>query len=120
MAGLITVELRQVRFFAHHGLFADERKTGNEFVVDLAVSYEASATLVDDISSTINYAELFEIVKEEMKSPVDLLETLAQQIAAKIKTKHPDIKQIRISIAKLHPPIIAFVGNVAVTFTCDY
>lgn len=117
---MITVELKQVRFFAYHGLYKEERKTGNEFDLNLAVSYEAGKELIPDITSTINYAELFELVKSQFDTPVDLLETLVINIAAEIKSVFPQTKKISISIAKLHPPIKGFTGNVCVSYEQDY
>jgi dihydroneopterin aldolase len=38
---VITIELKQLRFLAYHGLYAEERKTGNEFEINLSVSFPA-------------------------------------------------------------------------------
>jgi dihydroneopterin aldolase len=120
MPGLITVELNQLRFFAYHGLYAEERRTGNEFEVNLRADYEPLQEVVEDISDTINYATLFELVKYQMLQPADLLETVVMNIANAIHTSFPAIKRIEITIAKLHPPIATFTGSVAVKFSRDY
>lgn len=117
---MITVELKQVRFFGYHGLYKEERKTGNEFDLNLAVSYEPGKELVYDISNTINYTELFELVRLQFDTPVDLLETLVCNIAAEIKSVFPRTKRISISIAKLHPPIKGFTGHVCVSYEQEY
>ncbi len=120
MAGNMIVELKQARFFAYHGLYPEERKTGNWFVVDLAVMYEPADELLFGIDSTINYAGLYAIVKDQMNQPAGLLESLAAEIAAKIRSVFPQTKKIRISITKLHPPIEQFTGQVAVTWEKEY
>lgn len=120
MPGLITVELDHLHFFAYHGLYAEERKTGNEFEVNLAVQYEPSAEIIQDIADTINYATLFELVKRQMQQPVDLLETLAMKIAAEIHSSFPQVKKLEIAVSKLHPPIPAFTGNVRVKYSQEY
>lgn len=116
----MTVELKEVRFFAYHGLYPEERKTGNEFEVNLSVSFEPADGVMNDISATVNYAALFELVKKQMKEPADLLETLMTSMAANIKTAFPPIRKISISVAKLHPPIAQFTGQVCVTFQKEY
>lgn len=116
----MTVELKQVRFFAFHGLYPEERKTGNEFEVNLSVCFEPAEAGVNDITATVNYASLFEIVKEQMREPADLLETLVTSIAGKIKSAFPRTKKISISVAKLHPPIASFTGQVCVTLQKEY
>lgn len=120
MAGRMTVELKQVRFFAYHGFYPEERKTGNEFEVNLAVTLESHENAIVDITSTVNYAVLFEIVSEQMRQPVDLLETLVEGIAAKIRAVFPQTKKIIITVSKLHPPIAQFTGSVSVTLEKDY
>jgi 7,8-dihydroneopterin aldolase/epimerase/oxygenase len=120
MEGMITVELKQLRFFAHHGLYAEEKKTGNEFEVNLSVFYLPNQGTVTDISETINYALLYELVKNEMARPTGLLETVTMNIAAKIRTTFPLTKRISISITKLHPPILNFTGSVCVCFDKEY
>ena len=46
MKTVLTVYLNEVRFFAYHGLFEEEQKTGNEFEVNFAVSSDAVSELI--------------------------------------------------------------------------
>ncbi len=117
MSNLMTIELKQLHFFAFHGLYEDEKKTGNEFEVNLSVDYIPDTIVITDLSATINYAELFELVKAEMQKPCELLETLAMGIVELIHSLHPQIKKVAISITKLHPPIAAFTGSVGVKYS---
>ena len=120
MPGMMTVELKQVRFFAYHGLYPEERKTGNEFEVNLSVSFEPAEGEVNDIGATVNYAALFDLVKRQMEKPAGLLESLVISIAADIKAAFPQTKKISVAVAKLHPPIAKFTGQVCVTFQKEY
>lgn len=117
---MITVELKDARFLGYHGLYPEERKTGNEFEVNLSVSYPSPVEIVKDITDTVNYARLYEIVRLLMSQPVDLLETLAMNIAGRIKEEFPAAKHISIAVSKLHPPIPQFTGSVVVHFQQDY
>lgn len=117
---MITVELKRVRLFAYHGLFPEELKTGNEFEINLAVSYQPVTEVIDSIDDTINYASLFQLVNEQFQTPVALLETLAIQITREIKRVYPIAKRIIISIDKLQPPISKFTGQVSVRFEQEY
>ena len=69
MVNLITIELNNLRFFAHHGLHANERKIGNEFKADLRVIFEPPHQSITAINESIDYEQLFGLVKEEMKKP---------------------------------------------------
>ena len=117
MAACFTIELKGLRFFAHHGLYAEEAKVGNEFELDVSIEYKAAETIVSSIEQTINYAEVFHVVKDEFSQRKDLLETCAMQIADRLQKQFPQIESLTISIKKLNPPIINFVGSVSVTFT---
>lgn len=117
---MITVELKGARFFGYHGLYVEERKTGNEFEVSLSVRYNSTDQPVNAIDDTVNYVRLYEIVKSFMSQPEDLLETLAMSIASRIKEEFPSVCHINVAISKLHPPIPQFTGSVAVCFQQDY
>ena len=120
MKSLITIKLNQLRFFAYHGLYAEEKQTGNEFEVNITLTYPAPEVVIQDIAGTINYAEVYSLVKERMQQPTALLEMLAMEIAATIHKAFPQITTAEISIKKLHPPIKQFTGNVEVVYRKEY
>jgi 7,8-dihydroneopterin aldolase/epimerase/oxygenase len=120
MPGLITISLNNVRFRAYHGLYPEERQKGNDFVVNMEVSYEPGAGIITALEKTIDYASLFEVINQTMQQPVDLLETLVQTIAFAVHRQFPDIKTATVSVEKLNPPIDKFTGSSAVKFTCDF
>jgi dihydroneopterin aldolase len=119
MQGEITIELKKLHFFAYHGLYAEERKTGNEFEVNLAISF-IPADKITALDETVNYEELYQLVKSEMQKPRDLLETLAMEITQAIHLSFSRVKKIEISIAKLQVPIIGFTGTVDVKYFKEY
>ena len=120
MTNTITISLTKLRFFAYHGLYAEERKVGNEFEVNLHVSYTPQENVITELDHSINYVKLHELVKSEMQLHRDLLETFVMELAQKIHLGFPLVKKVEISIDKLHPPIAAFTGNVGVRFTKEY
>jgi 7,8-dihydroneopterin aldolase/epimerase/oxygenase len=116
----LTISLTNLRFFAYHGLYAEERKTGNDFTVDLTVSYQPKTGTITDISDTIDYSRLYDMVKAEMQKPRDLLETFVMEMTESIHAAFPGIKKVDISITKMHLPISGFVGQAAVRYTKEY
>jgi dihydroneopterin aldolase len=120
MSNLLTIDLKQLHFFAFHGLYEEEKKTGNEFEVNLSVDYKPGTVVISEIADTINYAELFDLVKAEMQKPRDLLETLAMEIVELIHSLYPQITKAVITITKLHPPITAFTGSVGVKYKKEW
>jgi dihydroneopterin aldolase len=113
--GEFTIELKGLQFFSFHGLYEEEKKKGGEFRVDLSVKISEQKHITG-IDQTINYENLFTIIKTEMNQPRELLETLTQMIAEKIYTRFPSVKEIDLRIEKINPPIPNFNGKVAVSY----
>lgn len=116
MMGEFIIELRGLQFYSFHGLYEEEKKTGGEFVIDALIKINSSHDEVSSIEETVNYAEVFRIIKKEMKEPRELLETLTQSIAEKIHSEFPVIKEIEVRVEKKAPPIVGFTGTVAATY----
>lgn len=120
MNGTMSVELKQLLFQSHHGLYPEEKLTGNRFEVNLSVEYVPQENVIDTIENTVNYTQLYEIIKKEMGKPRDLLETIVMEIVNTIHAEFPQINKIDISIEKQNPPIIQFTGAVCVRFLKTY
>lgn len=114
--GEFTIELKGLQFYSFHGLYEEEKIVGGEFVVDVIGKLDSSHHNVSSIKETVNYAEVFEIIKKEMAEPRELLETLTQSIAGKIHDKFSLIKEIEVRVEKKLPPIVGFAGSVAATY----
>ena len=117
MAGHFNIELKGLRFFAEHGMYAEEIKVGNQFEVDIIVECRSPKKVITSIEQTINYVEIFRIVQEEFAVRRSLLETVAMHIAQKIEDQFSDLEKLTISIRKLNPPITNFTGSVSVTYS---
>ncbi len=120
MPGLITIELKQLRFRAYHGLYAEEKKTGNDFEISLAVSYQPASGTITGISDTINYAALYALLKTEMQNPRHLLETLVMELAEIFHKTFPRVKKIDISVTKLQVPVAGFTGTAGVRLVKEF
>ena len=100
------IRLEGLEFFAHHGYYEEEQKIGNKYTVDIEICLNGNADYsLDNIDDTINYEEVYEIVKDVMISPTKLLEALADRINKKIKTKFPGIEYTNTTVGKHNPPI---------------
>jgi len=120
MAGLITIKLQNLIFFGRHGIYEEEKSLGNEFELNLAISFVSSEKIIGDINHTINYETVYELVKQEMGKPSPLLETLVTRITEILHSFFPGIKKITISICKLHPPIEGFIGKAGVSYEKEF
>ena len=99
------IYLKNVRFHAYHGVLQQERIVGNDYVVNLVVDYDfTSAMETDELFATINYAELYEIIKEEMAISSKLLEHVVGRIGKRLFSEYSAIRQIQLAITKENPP----------------
>lgn len=117
MAGVITISLNNVRFRAYHGVYPEERQKGNDFVVNMEVSYTPGSGTITSLNDTIDYSTLFEIINTIMQQPVELLESLVKQMAQAVHRKFPEVNELSVSVEKLNPPIDKFTGSAKVTYT---
>lgn len=112
------ITLTGVRAFGYHGVYPDEKREGQEFVVDAALSLSLRrAAETDDVVDTVHYGELAErLVAVVEGEPVDLIETLAQRLAdAALDDARVDA--VTITVHKPQAPITVPFGDVAVTIT---
>lgn len=100
------IYLRNVCFHAFHGVLPQERIVGNDYLVNLVLDYDFSSALkTDDLQGTLNYAEVYQKVKEEMAVPSKLLEHVAGRIAHRLFSDFPEIQKLQLSITKVNPPM---------------
>lgn len=100
------IYLRNVRFHAFHGVLPQEGIVGNDYLVNLVLDYDFSSALkTDDLQGTINYAEVYQKVREEMAVPSKLLEHVAGRIAHRLFSDFPEIQKLQLSITKVNPPM---------------
>lgn len=114
---MISIELRDVRLHAFHGIFEGEEKVGNDYIINVEVKFEENSNDIEDIRDTINYADLYNIIRQRMNIPTGLLEKVCESIVRHIKHHYPFVKAITLSIQKLQAPIEGFEGKVGVTMT---
>ena len=77
------ITLTGLRVFGRHGVYDEERRVGQYFVVDFTLLLDTRrAAETDDVADTVHYGEAAEQVADIVAGePVDLIETLAARIA---------------------------------------
>lgn len=99
------VGLEEMRFFAYHGLFPEERILGNWFVLTVRVTKKIDNIHFERLDQTIDYGIIYLICKEIMSEPVDLLETVASLIANQLKLSIEGLLSYEVQIVKEVPPL---------------
>jgi dihydroneopterin aldolase len=110
------IRLSGLRIRGHHGVLPEERRDGQDFVVDAVLSVDTrTAAASDALTDTVDYgvlaADLAEVVAGE---PCDLLETLADRLAA-VCLQHPLVFEVELTVHKPNAPIRLPFDDVSVT-----
>ena len=114
---MLTIQLTNLEFHAYHGLYEEEKRIGGDYIVNVVIQRAPLKIPVMHLDETVNYALVYETVKQAMQQPTPLLETLVMTLASEILTKFSQAQEVKIDIKKIHPPIIAFEGEVGVSYS---
>ncbi len=77
------IALTGLRVRGHHGVLPEERRDGQDFVIDAVLHVDTRAAAAsDDLTDTVDYGDLAtRLAAVVAGEPVDLLETLAARLA---------------------------------------
>jgi dihydroneopterin aldolase len=114
MADRITLTGLRVR--GHHGVLPDERRDGQDFVVDVLLHLDLRAAgASDDLARTVHYGELAQALAAVVAGePVDLLETLAQRLA-EVCLADTRVERVEVTVHKPQAPLGLEFADVSVT-----
>lgn len=100
------VHIDGIRLHARHGVLPQEQLTGNDYIINVRASYDISRAMqTDDVADTLNYAEVYNIIKEEMSIPSKLIEHVAGRIADRLMDSYSQISSVMLHITKCNPPM---------------
>ena len=112
------VALRGIAGFGHHGVLAEERRDGQQFLVDVSCRLDLGpAARSDDLQQTVDYGELARAVVADIeRDPVNLIEALAERIAGTCLSAER-VASVEVTVHKPEAPLPVPVADVAVTVT---
>jgi dihydroneopterin aldolase len=110
------IVLRGLRGYGRHGVLPEERESGQEFVVDVALDVDLrEAGRSDDLRDTVHYGELAaQVVAIVEGEPVDLIEALATRIADHCLSL-ARVERVEVTVHKPHAPVGVPFEDVSVT-----
>jgi dihydroneopterin aldolase len=110
------ITLRGLKVKGYHGVLREERRDGQDFVVDAALDVDiAAAADSDDLAQTVDYSTVARaLAKIVAGEPYDLIETLAERLATAC-LEQPLVSAVEITVHKPHAPIPLAFDDVTVT-----
>ena len=112
------IKLEGLKIFAYHGVLPQENHIGAMYTINLRLKTDfLEASQTDELTHTINYAEVYQAVKLEMQQPSKLLEHVIYRIAQRLFNNFSAIEEIEIALYKENPPMEAECTHVGVEAT---
>jgi dihydroneopterin aldolase len=110
------IVLSGLRVRGHHGVLPEERRDGQEFVIDVELTVDTrDAAASDDLADTADYGALATRIEEVVAGePVNLIETLAARLAD-LCVRHPRVIAARVTVHKPHAPVALPFDDISVT-----
>lgn len=110
------IRLHNMIFYGYHGVLTAEKEMGQRFALDLVMYTDLrEAGKKDDLKYTVNYAAVYQCVKQLVEEQrFNLLEALAEAIAEQVLLHFP-LQRIGVSIRKPSAPVVGIFDYVEVS-----
>lgn len=110
------IRLERLRFFGRIGVLDFERAEGNDFEVNVELTVGSESFKPEMLDTTISYDDVYEVVEANMQREWLLLESVACAIHDGITGRWPQVRDVRVKITKMHPPIPGIRGSCSVEY----
>ena len=109
------IEITGITATGFHGVYTEERASGQKFVVDVKLSLSLEK-VKDDLSKTVNYVDVATLVVRHIQAePVNLIETVAEAIATEVLKDFALVEKVKVKIHKPQAPLGIEFNDVIVT-----
>lgn len=100
------ITLRNMVFYASHGVSPAERELGQRFEIDLSMYLDLEHVAgCDRLAAAVDYSRAYQVVERVVTSQVfNLLETLAHVIAMEVLDRFP-VQRVEVVVRKPRAPI---------------
>ncbi|PWN70148.1 dihydroneopterin aldolase [Chryseobacterium phosphatilyticum] len=100
------IYLEDVKIYAYHGVLPEENIIGTYYIINAELHTDLwKASESDDLNDTISYADINDIIHQEMNIKSKLLEHVAGRMISKINESFPQVDYIKLKITKTAPPM---------------
>lgn len=101
------IELKDLAFYAGHGVLEEEARLGQRFKLDLQLRLQDGLDFSSDRPEcTVNYAEVYAVVKEVFLGPrYHLLECAAEAIVVAVLERFERVVEVGVTIKKPAVPV---------------
>ena len=101
------IKIENLEIFANHGVFQEENKLGQKFLVSATLYTDTRrAGRTDELTASIHYGEVSQFIDSYMKCHTfQLIERVAESLAEELLVNIPLLQKVRIEVKKPWAPI---------------
>ena len=101
------IYLKNVEFFANHGVFQEEKNLGQKFILDIELTLDLrKAGVTGDLTKSVHYGDLCHGIEKVFKEKsYDLIETAAEKVAEYVLLNYELVNSVKIKLKKPWAPI---------------
>ncbi len=108
------LRLRNMRFFAYHGLLPEEAKLGQWFEVDVEIFADFRGYACEGATHAVDYTRVYEMTQSVVTGErFGMVEALADRIAEALQSSF-HLERLRVRVRKPNPPIQAIFDGIEV------
>lgn len=110
------IYLNQMTFYGFHGVFPEEKKLGQRFLVDVVLEADLKqAGQSDDLQHSIDYGLVYQLTKQIVEGrSKNLIEAVAEEVAETLLSQFDPLLACTVKVMKPDPPIPGHYQSVAV------
>ena len=107
MRGCDEIIIENLEVFANHGVFPEETRLGQKFLVSMRLHVDTRrAGLTDELTASVHYGEVCEFVTAYLKEHTyKLIEAAAEQTARSVLLRWPLIRGLSFELKKPWAPV---------------
>jgi len=112
------IKINGIKLYAYHGCLDEEALIGSDYIVDVVLTTDFNeASLKDELSLTVDYVKVYEIVKAEMAIRSKLIENVAKRIMDRLSLEFKNLENVEVTVTKINPPVNGNVEKVSVVIS---
>lgn len=100
------IAINDIHLYAYHGVMPQEQQVGASYTIDILLTLtDYSCVESDDIASTVSYADVYDLLKQEMSEPSKLLEHVCWRMIRVILDRFACVAEVEVTLFKDTPPM---------------
>ncbi|MBB6455270.1 dihydroneopterin aldolase [Salirhabdus euzebyi] len=110
------IHINEMSFYGYHGLFPEENKLGQRFIVDVTLYLNLQkAGTSDDMNDSVNYGDVYELTKEIVEGKAKkLIEAVGEKVAQALLNRFSILEAVKVKVTKPGAPIPGYYKDVAI------